>query len=133
MRDTAPDGRVLIATGGRTGRRVGRSPVGPGGDTAQRRTRHIARSATAACAMVTIHADEIQPGDVVVYGGYERRITRVDRRDGWAWPIAADDHGWAVALDDHLVDVRRIAMRLKSDAEATRGRNVIRREQAPVL
>jgi hypothetical protein len=60
--------------------------------------------------MLTIHADELQPGDVLVYDGYERRIIRVDRRDGWAWPIATDDSGWAVALDDHLVDVRRIAM-----------------------
>jgi hypothetical protein len=132
MWDTAPDDRALIATGSRTVRRVGRSPVGPGGQTAQRRTRHIARSATAACVVVTIHADEIQPGDVVAYGGYERRIARVDRRDGWAWPIASDDHGWAVALDDHLVDVRRVAMRCKSDAEATRDRDVITREQAPV-
>jgi hypothetical protein len=59
--------------------------------------------------MVTVHADEIQPGDVLVYDGYERRITRVDHRDGWAWPIATDDSGWAVALDRHLVEVRRLA------------------------
>ena len=115
MRDTPPDDRAPIATRSRTGRRVGRSPVGPGGQTAQRRTRHIARSATPASAMVTIHADEIQPGDVLVYGGYERRITHVDRRDGWAWPIATDDSGWAVALDDHLVDVRRLATLYQRD------------------
>jgi hypothetical protein len=79
--------------------------------------------------MVTIHADEIQPGDVLVYGGHERRITHVDRQDGWAWPIATDDSGWAVALDDHLVDVRRLAMRFRSSAPATRVRNVATREQ----
>jgi hypothetical protein len=59
--------------------------------------------------MTTIPADEVRPGDVVVYGGHERRITRVDRRDGWAWPIAADETGWAMALDHHLIAVRRAA------------------------
>jgi len=59
--------------------------------------------------MITIHAEELEPGDVVVYGGHVRRITRVDRRDGWAWPIAADGTGWAIALDRHLIDVRRHA------------------------
>jgi hypothetical protein len=58
-------------------------------------------------AMTTIHADELQPGDVVVYDGHNHKITRVDRRDGWAWPIAADDTGWAIALDHHLIDVHR--------------------------
>jgi hypothetical protein len=59
--------------------------------------------------MTTIAADKLQPGDVVIYGGHRRRITRVDRRDGWAWPIAADDTGWAIALDHHLIAVHRVA------------------------
>ena len=57
----------------------------------------------------TIRADELQPGDVVVYGGHRHRIARVDRRDGWAWPIAADHSGWAIALDNKLIDVHRSA------------------------
>jgi hypothetical protein len=57
--------------------------------------------------MTTIHADELHPGDVVAYNGRNHRITRVDRRDGWAWPVAADDTGWAIALDHHLIDVQR--------------------------
>jgi hypothetical protein len=61
--------------------------------------------------MITIHADRLQPGDVVVYGGHDRRITRVDRRDGWAWPIAADGTGWAIALDHRLIHVHRNAAR----------------------
>jgi hypothetical protein len=60
-------------------------------------------------AMTTIHADELQPGDVVAYDGRYRRITRVDRRDGWAWPLAADDTGWAIALNHQLIDVHRPA------------------------
>ena len=55
--------------------------------------------------MTTIRADEIRPGDVVVYGGDRHRIARVDRRDGWAWPVAADGTGWAIALDNELIDV----------------------------
>ena len=59
--------------------------------------------------MTTIHADEMQPGDVVLYEGQLHRITHVDRRAGWAWPIAVDDAGWALALDHHLIDVHRVA------------------------
>ena len=59
--------------------------------------------------MTTIHADELQPGDVVVYDGHARHIAHVVRRDGWAWPIAADDTGWAIALDHQLIDVHRTA------------------------
>jgi hypothetical protein len=55
--------------------------------------------------MATIHADELQPGDVVVYDGQHHRVARVDRRDGWSWPIAADDTGWAIALDHELIDI----------------------------
>jgi hypothetical protein len=60
-------------------------------------------------AMMTIHADDLQPGDVVVYDGYVRRVTRVSRRDGWAWPVASDDSGWAIALGHALIDVEREA------------------------
>jgi hypothetical protein len=59
--------------------------------------------------MTTIHADQLRPGDVVVYEGSLRRITEVERRDGWAWPVAADGTGWAIALGDQLVDVQRLA------------------------
>jgi hypothetical protein len=58
---------------------------------------------------VKIYADELRAGDVVAYGGHHRRIARVDRRDGWAWPIAADGTGWAIALDHRLIDVTRTA------------------------
>jgi hypothetical protein len=56
-----------------------------------------------------IYADDLRPGDVVVHGGHHRRITRVDRRAGWAWPVAADGTGWAIALDHCLIDVGRTA------------------------
>jgi hypothetical protein len=59
--------------------------------------------------MTTIHADELQPGDALVWDGHNHRIIHVDRRDGWAWPIAGDETGWAIALDDHLIDVDRNA------------------------
>jgi hypothetical protein len=59
--------------------------------------------------MIKIYADELRPGDVVAYGGRDRRITSVDRRNGWAWPVAADGTGWAIALDHHLVHVSRAA------------------------
>ena len=59
--------------------------------------------------MTTIHADELQPGDVVLYRGHHRRITRVDRQDGWAWPVAVDGTGWALALDHTPIGVLRDA------------------------
>jgi hypothetical protein len=59
--------------------------------------------------MSMIHADELRPGDVVEYDGRRHAVCRVDRRPGWAWPIAVDDTGWAMALDHHLVDVVRAA------------------------
>jgi hypothetical protein len=58
-------------------------------------------------AMTAIHADELQPGDVLVWDGRNRTITDVDRRDGWAWPIAVDGTGWAIALDHQLIHVQR--------------------------
>ncbi|HET9667951.1 MAG TPA: hypothetical protein VFP09_14385 [Desertimonas sp.] len=57
--------------------------------------------------MTTIHADEIVPGDVVVYDGQTHLITNVERSDGWAWPLAADGTGWAIALGHELIDVDR--------------------------
>ncbi len=60
--------------------------------------------------MIEIHADELQPGDVVRYGGDLHLVRHVDRRAGWSWPIATDDTGWAIALDhEQLVHVRRAA------------------------
>jgi len=59
--------------------------------------------------MTTIPADELQPGDVVLYGGRPHRITRVDRQAGWAWPVAVDGSGWAMALDHALIGVERTA------------------------
>jgi hypothetical protein len=53
--------------------------------------------------MTTIHADEIQVGDVVEHLGTRHLVRHVDRRDGWAWPIAFDDEGWALALGHELV------------------------------
>ena len=59
--------------------------------------------------MITIHADEVRPGDVVSDRGAAHRITHIDRHDGWAWPVAFDDTGWAIALGHSLVDVDRHA------------------------
>jgi hypothetical protein len=47
-------------------------------------------------------ADEVHPGDVIDYHGELHHITRVERRDGWAWAIACDDTGWAIALEQDL-------------------------------
>jgi hypothetical protein len=33
--------------------------------------------------MTTIHADELQPGDVLVWGGRNRTLTDVDRPRSW--------------------------------------------------
>jgi hypothetical protein len=59
--------------------------------------------------MIEIYADELRPGDVVRYGGDLHQVHHVDRRAGWSWPIASDDHGWAIALDHHVVTVLRPA------------------------
>ncbi len=64
---------------------------------------------TLTITMTTIHADELQPGDVVAYDGQRHVITDVERRDGWAWPIAADGTGWAIALGHQLINVQRRA------------------------
>jgi YD repeat-containing protein len=52
---------------------------------------------------MTMRADEVHPGDAIDYYGELHRITRVEHRDGWAWPIACDDAGWAIALGLNLV------------------------------
>lgn len=62
-----------------------------------------------AAAMTTIHADELQPGDIVVWDKRYHTITNVDRRAGWAWPVAVDGTGWAIALDHYTVHVDRDA------------------------
>jgi hypothetical protein len=59
--------------------------------------------------MTTIYADDLQPGDVVDYDGHPHHVAHVDRRDGWAWPVAFDDTGWAMALGHDLVAVHRAA------------------------
>jgi hypothetical protein len=59
--------------------------------------------------MIEIHADEIRPGDVLRYDGHLHRVSHVDRRDGWSWPIAGDETGWAIALDHRVVSVVRVA------------------------
>ncbi len=59
--------------------------------------------------MITIPADELRPGDIVVDGGHRRRITCVDRGPGWAWRIALDGTGWALALGRRPIEVHRNA------------------------
>jgi hypothetical protein len=59
--------------------------------------------------MMIIHADEVQPGDVIEDHGTVHRITHVDRHDGWAWPVAFDGSGWAMALGHSLLHVDRQA------------------------
>ena len=56
---------------------------------------------------ISVHADELQPGDVLEYCGRMHRITNVIRRAGWSWPIAADGTGWAIALGPTPVSVLR--------------------------
>ncbi len=57
--------------------------------------------------MITIHTEELKPGDVVDDHGVEHRVAHIERRPGWAWPIAFDDAGWAIALGHDLVAVER--------------------------
>jgi hypothetical protein len=59
--------------------------------------------------MTRIYADELQPGDIVAYGGDRHVITAVEHCAGWAWPVAADGTGWAIALGHQLIDVERLA------------------------
>lgn len=59
--------------------------------------------------MTSIHADELRPGDVVARDGERHRITHIDCRAGWAWPVACADTGWAIAIGHALIDVERDA------------------------
>ena len=59
--------------------------------------------------MTTIHADEVRPGDAIIYDGQIHVVTQVERGAGFAWPIAADGTGWAIALGHRLIDVERRA------------------------
>ena len=59
--------------------------------------------------MTTICAQELRPGDVVDYHGEPHRVAHIDRRSGWAWPVAFDDAGWAMALGHDVVVVHRAA------------------------
>jgi hypothetical protein len=58
---------------------------------------------------MTIHADELQPGDIVDYHGEPHRVSHVDCHMGWSWPIAFDDAGWAMALGHDPVVVHHRA------------------------
>jgi hypothetical protein len=57
--------------------------------------------------MTEIHADELRPGDIVVYHGARHVICRIERSEGALWPVASDDTGWAIALGREPVLVRR--------------------------
>jgi hypothetical protein len=56
---------------------------------------------------IRLYADEIRPGDIIMYEGRHHRITGVPRRAGWAWPVATDGTGWAIALDHRLITASR--------------------------
>ena len=56
---------------------------------------------------ISIHADELRPGDLLDYGGRRHRITDVIRRAGSSWPFAVDGSGWAIALGRGPVNVWR--------------------------
>ena len=56
-----------------------------------------------AVVQLMIHADDLHPGDIVDYGGHLHRVTRVDRGEGWSWPVACDESGWAMALGHDLI------------------------------
>ena len=56
---------------------------------------------------ISIHADELRPGDLLDYCGRPHRITDVVRRSGWSWPIAVDGTGWGIALGDGPLSVWR--------------------------
>jgi hypothetical protein len=69
-------------------------------DTAQVRRRMMDTT-------ISVHADELRPGDVLEYGGQAHRIVDVVRNPGWSWPIALDGTGWAIALTSRLVSIAR--------------------------
>jgi hypothetical protein len=49
---------------------------------------------------------DVQPGDLVEWGGEVHFVARVQRAAGWAWPIAFDDRGWAIALGEYVTVTR---------------------------
>lgn len=57
--------------------------------------------------MVTIHTEELKPGDVVEDHGIAHRVAHIERQPGWAFPVAFDDAGWGIALGHDLVLVDR--------------------------
>ena len=61
--------------------------------------------------MTRIHTRDLRPGDVVDYHGHPHRVSHVNRRAGWAWPVAFDDAGWAVALGNAVVVLSQAACR----------------------
>lgn len=60
-------------------------------------------------AELTVHADELHPGDVIDYCGVAHLLTRVERGAGLAWPVAYDDTGWAMALGHDVIVLHRTA------------------------
>ena len=56
---------------------------------------------------ISIHADELRPGDLLDYDGRPHRITDVVRRPGSSWPFAVDGTGWAIALGNRPLRVWR--------------------------
>jgi hypothetical protein len=60
--------------------------------------------------MTTIHADQLQPGDDVVDDrGLRHRVTHIECRSGWSFPIAFGNDGWAIALGQQPLVVYRAA------------------------
>jgi hypothetical protein len=74
--------------------------------------------------MTTLHADDVHAGDVIDYHGELHHIVRVERRDGWAWPIACDATGWAIALG-HQLDVPHHDTESPSPTRRHRGEAVV--------
>jgi hypothetical protein len=56
---------------------------------------------------IRIWADQMRCGDLVSHHGQSHRIAKVEKHDGWAWPVASDGTGWAIALDHQMITVRR--------------------------
>ena len=60
-------------------------------------------------AVLLVPADEVHAGDVVRYCGEWHEVIRVDRGDGWLWPVATDGAGWAMALGHDLIALHHAA------------------------
>ena len=88
----------------------------------------MTRALAATNALRSINTDDLRPGDVVIYDGQEHPITRVERRDGWAGPIASDGTGWAIALPHGCVQK---SPRLIGRADLDIGYATAQREQRP--